>query len=193
MGSPAFSGRRYRQGTGRLPSKPCWLAPVGIRPGLTHLTRRARPDSLSGGRPHPGGVIVPTSPLPDEAIVLLGKANPAVVATVRPDGQPVSVATWYLWDNDRVLLNLDSRRKRLEHLRRDPRVSLTVLDNDSWYTHLSLQGRIAELTDDPDLVDIDRLSRHYTGQPYRDREHPRVSAWMEIESWHGWGQLMHLG
>jgi hypothetical protein len=35
-------------------------------------------------------------PLPEKVSELLAKPNAAVIATVRPDGQPVSVATWYL-------------------------------------------------------------------------------------------------
>ena len=42
-----------------------------------------------------------TAPLPDEVRDLLAKPNPAVITSLRPDGQPVSVATWYLMDGDR--------------------------------------------------------------------------------------------
>lgn len=52
---------------------------------------------------------------------------------------------------------------------------------------MSVQGRVAELADDPDLVDIDRLSNHYGGGPYSNRTNRRVSARIEIERWHGWG------
>ncbi|MGH3424708.1 MAG: PPOX class F420-dependent oxidoreductase [Nocardioidaceae bacterium] len=130
---------------------------------------------------------MPKPPLPADVRELLSKPNPSVITTIRGDGQPVSVATWYLLDGDRILVNMDEGRKRLEYIRGDPRVTLTVLDEDSWYTHVSLQGRAAELEDDPDLADIDRLSRHYRGQPYPNRERGRVSAWIEIERWHGWG------
>jgi PPOX class probable F420-dependent enzyme len=129
---------------------------------------------------------VPTPPLPAHLIQTLTKPNPAVMATVRPDGTPVSVATWYLWDDGRILLNMDAGRARLGHLRVNPRVSLTVLDDDSWYRHISLQGTVT-LQPDPDLVDIDRLARHYTGKPYWNRERPRVTAWLEISSYHAWG------
>jgi hypothetical protein len=71
-------------------------------------------------------------------------------------------------------------------MRSDPRVSLTVLDEESWYRHLSLTGRVAELVDDESLRDIDRLARHYTGEPFRDRTSARVSAWIEVDSWHLW-------
>lgn len=131
---------------------------------------------------------MPELPFPDDVRALLRKPNPAVVATLRSDGQPVSVATWYLLeDDDRVLLNMDITRVRLQHLRRDPRVTLTVLDEASWYTHVSLIGRVVEMRDDEGLADIDRLSRHYGGRPYPQRDSPRVSAWMHVERWHGWG------
>ena len=101
-------------------------------------------------------------------------------------GAPVSVATWYLWEDGRILLNLDGERKRLDHMRADPRVSLTVLDSESWYRHISVQGTVT-LSPDEDLSEVDRLAIHYTGKPYRNRERTRVSAWLDIESYHAWG------
>ncbi|OEU86839.1 F420-dependent oxidoreductase [Streptomyces abyssalis] len=132
-------------------------------------------------------------PLPDAAADVLKKANPAVVTTLRPDGQPVSAATWYLWEQGRVLVNMDEGRKRLEHIRGDPRVTLTVLDESNWYTHLTLIGRVAELRDDEGLTDIDRLARHYLGKQYPQRDRRRVSAWIEIDRWHGWGSMKDSG
>ena len=130
---------------------------------------------------------MPTPPFPDDVRELLAKANPAVIATVREDGHPVTVPTWYLLDGDRILVNMDGSRKRLEHLRHDPRVSLSALDEAGWYTHVSVVGRVVEMSDDEDLSGIDRLSQHYTGRQYPDRESPRVNAWIEVDRWHGWG------
>nr|WP_206324098.1 PPOX class F420-dependent oxidoreductase [Streptomyces sp. HNM0574] len=127
--------------------------------------------------------------MPEAAVRLLSRPNPAVITTLRPDGQPVSTATWYLWEDGRVLLNMDEGRKRLAHVRNDPRVTLTVLDQDSWYTHVSLIGRITELRPDTGLSDIDRLAHHYLGNPYPQRDRDRVSAWLDIDRWHGWGTL----
>ena len=129
---------------------------------------------------------MPTPPLPPELDELLRRPNPAVVATLRPDGSPHTVATWYVWDGGRVLLNMDESRARLGFMRRDPRVALTVLDADSWYRQVTLLGRVVELVDDVELADIDRLSRHYGGEPFHDREHRRVSAWVKVETWHAW-------
>ena len=130
---------------------------------------------------------MPKTPLPDHIREFLANPQPAVMASVRPDGQPVSVATWYLMEGDEVLVNMDARRRRLAYLRADPRVSLTVLDGADWYSHVSLQGRIVRWREDEGLVDIDRLSRHYRGDAYTNRDRPRVSAWVAVERWHEWG------
>ena len=130
---------------------------------------------------------MPAAPLPQDVLDLLAKPNPAVMATIAKDGRPVTVATWYLLEPDgTILLGLDAERARLQHLRRDPRVSLTALAEGDWYTHVSVQGRVGEIVPDEGLRDIDRISRHYTGNPYRNRERARVSTHLTIERWHGW-------
>ena len=128
-------------------------------------------------------------PLPQAAVEMLAKPNPAVIATLRPDGQPVTAATWYLWDDGRILVNMDEGRKRLEHMRNDPRVTLTVLDEGNWYTTVTLIGHVSEWCEDTDLADIDRVSIHYGGNPYPQRDRGRVSAWITVDRWYGWGSL----
>jgi PPOX class probable F420-dependent enzyme len=127
--------------------------------------------------------------MPAEVVELLERPNPAVITALRPDGQPVSVATWYVMDGDRILVNMDEGRKRLDYLRADPRVSVTVLDEAGWYTHVSMQGRAVEISADEGLAGIDRIARHYTGKAYSNRERGRVNTWIEVDRWHGWGAL----
>ena len=132
---------------------------------------------------------MPEMPMPDKIAEFLRRPRPAVMATVAADGRPVRVATWYLLEDDgHVLLGLDAQRARLKHLENDGRVALTALD-ENWYNHVSLQGRVVSIKDDEGLADIDRLSIHYGGQPYANRERPRVSVQVEIERWHAWGSL----
>ena len=125
-------------------------------------------------------------PVPAQVDELLERPNPAVITALRQDGQPVSVATWYVWEDGRILVNMDAGRKRLDYLRTDPRVSITVLADGNWYSHVSMQGRVVSLEEDAGLADIDRIARHYTGDPYPNRERTRYSAWIEVDSWHGW-------
>src|SRR5438105_6950803 len=122
---------------------------------------------------------------PPELDELLRKPNPCVIATIRPDGELHTAATWYEWPGDgTVLVNMDATRRRLGHMRADPRVALTILDADVWYRHVSLIGQVRELRPDPDLADIDRISRHYTGKEYRDRQRDSWTAVIEVTRWH---------
>ncbi len=130
---------------------------------------------------------MPKPPVPAEFSTVLANPNPCVIGVVKENGAPLTVATWYLWEDGRVLVNMDEGRKRLDYLRADPRVSLTMLDGDRWYRSISLRGRVVSLTDDPDLSTIDRLARHFTGRPYRNRTRRRVSAWIDVEQWYAWG------
>jgi hypothetical protein len=81
---------------------------------------------------------------------------------------------------------MDASRKRVEYMRGDPRVSLTVLDAEEWYRHVSLRGRVVSLTPDDGLRDIDRIARHYTGSEYFVRNRERLTAVIEVATWHAW-------
>jgi hypothetical protein len=132
---------------------------------------------------------MPKAPLPEPAMELLRQPNPAVISVVMPGGHPMSVATWYLVEDDRtVLVNMDARRARLRWIEQHPHVSLTALKEEEWYTHVSVRGPVVrwEYDEERGLADIDRLSRHYTGHEFRNRAAIRVSAWFEITHWHGW-------
>jgi PPOX class probable F420-dependent enzyme len=129
---------------------------------------------------------MPRLPLPPELDELVGRANPAVVATVRPDGGPHTAATWYDWEDGRVLLNMDESRARLRHMQANPRVSLTVFDGDNWERHVTLLGRVTSIEPDDDLTDIDRLALRYTSKPFGTRGRGRVTAWMKPDLWSSW-------
>ena len=133
----------------------------------------------------------------------LKRPNPAVIACIRPDGYPMTVATWYDWVDGLILVNMHESRSRLRWLRANPRASLTALgqggaseagsagggvphQKEDWYKHVSLYGEVVRFADDVDLADIDRLCARYTGKPFANRSAKRVSGWIEPHGWHGW-------
>src|SRR5918999_633402 len=71
-------------------------------------------------------------PIPKDIEAFMADPNPAVVATVRSDGSPHSVATWYEWDGGVLLLNMDRSRKRLRHLSPGSPVALCVMARSDW-------------------------------------------------------------
>src|SRR3954451_4886635 len=129
---------------------------------------------------------MPVTRIPDEVDAFLRRPSPAVIGTLRDDGSPHTVATWYDWDGERILLSMSETRARLRFLRRDPRCALTVFDPERWSRHISLRGHVDSIEADVELRDIDRLARRYTGKPFRSRDERRVSAWVEVDSWDGW-------
>src|SRR6185436_6157533 len=115
-------------------ASPCCLVVAGrvVRRGPSVTCRRLRPgrarEVIARARRRATGyeAAMPKPPLPPRLQEVLAKPNPAVIGSVSPDGSPNTVATWYVWDNGRVLISMDEGRRRLEYLRREPRVSLTV-------------------------------------------------------------------
>jgi PPOX class probable F420-dependent enzyme len=130
---------------------------------------------------------MPRAPLPPELRRFLEKPRHAVVGTVRDDAAPVTTPCWYGLDSDgRIVISMGDDSHRLRHLRANPRVALTVL-GDNWYSHLSILGRAVVFRADADLADIDALSQRYEGVPYEDRSYRGVTALVEVERWHTWG------
>lgn len=107
-------------------------------------------------------------------------ANPYVgtVTTLRSDGSPHNTVVWVDVDGDTVLFNTAEGRAKPRHLRRDPRVALTVVDPQNPFRWLSVSGT-AELTQEGGAEHIDRLSKKYTGRDVyanHDPDHPRLKV-----------------
>jgi PPOX class probable F420-dependent enzyme len=128
---------------------------------------------------------MPEPPLSPDAEAVLLAANPAVLATIRPDGTPHSAAVWFDWIEGRALLNMDANRRRLGFIRENPAASLTVLDGENWLRQVTITGTIS-LEDDPDLAAVDRLAQRYLSTEYPIRDRPRVSGWLQPTGWYLW-------
>lgn len=84
-------------------------------------------------------------------------------------------------------MSMGGRAKRLRNIRRDPRVALSVLANDP-PRHLSLTGVAIAIRADPDLADIDVLSRHYQGREWDERGSTEMTTVVvEVRSWIAFG------
>ena len=85
-----------------------------------------------------------------------------------------------------MLVNMDEGRKRLEYLRQNPRVSITrprrrLVVPPHHAARDASRSRTTRTS-----TDIDRISKHYMGNAYSQRDRGRVSGWIEVESWHAW-------
>jgi PPOX class probable F420-dependent enzyme len=104
--------------------------------------------------------------LPEGLLDLLRKPSPCFVATIDPDGSPQLTQTWVDTDGEHVLVNTQEGFRKVENLRRDPRVSLNVADPDNPSRYYRIRGRVVDISADGAVDHIDVLAKRYTGAPY---------------------------
>jgi len=122
------------------------------------------------------------TPLSDEMKALLDAPNFAHLATPMPDGSPHSVPVWVGREGDRVLICTGEGSLKAKNTRRDPRVSLSVVDFHNPYREAQLRGRVVEHRSDGDFKYMDAISHKYTGKPFPFRSpEGRVTLVIEIE------------
>jgi PPOX class probable F420-dependent enzyme len=85
------------------------------------------------------------------------------VTTLRADGSPHTTVVWVDVDSDAAMFNTAVGRAKERHLRKDPRISLIVVDPQDAYKWLSISGE-AELTTDGADAQIDKLAKKYLGK-----------------------------
>ena len=96
--------------------------------------------------------------LTDAQLTLLRDRNFGVVATLKSDGSPQTSVVWIDTDGEHVIFNTRNDRAKGRHLRRDPRVSVTVFDADRAYRYFEVEG-VAELEVEGANEHIHELSR----------------------------------
>jgi PPOX class probable F420-dependent enzyme len=118
-----------------------------------------------------------------QAELFRGK-NWGTVVTLREDGSPHSTPVWIDTDGENVIFNTAVGRAKERHLRRDPRVAVTVLPaEDQQSGYVSVTGQ-AEITEDGAIDHIDRMAKKYLGQdkyPYLQPGEKRVVVTIKPE------------
>jgi PPOX class probable F420-dependent enzyme len=99
-----------------------------------------------------------------QAAFLHEEPNVAVVAALREDGSPQQTVVWVDWDGEHVVLNLNNFRAKLEHMRRDPRVSVLTIDRDNPFRRLAVEGHVVEITTEGAFEHIVRQAGVYLGR-----------------------------
>jgi len=95
---------------------------------------------------------------------LLDRARTATLATVRADGRPHAAPVWFDLDGDTFIFTTGQDTVKGRNMRRDPRVTLCIDDEDPPFHFVIIEG-IAELTsDDPALPHwATRIGGRYMG------------------------------
>jgi PPOX class probable F420-dependent enzyme len=116
-----------------------------------------------------GGIAIPA-----EVRGLLESPNYLHLATLRADGSPRSWVVWVGIEGERLLICTDDSTWKAKDMRRDPRVSASVVDLANPYRMAANQGPVIEARPDVDCSYMDPISMKYTSAPFPYRGPGRV-------------------
>ncbi len=101
--------------------------------------------------------------IPEKYRDLFSKRAFANLGTLMPDGRPQVTPVWVDLDGDLVIFNSAKGRQKDKNVRRDPRVSLAIVDPENPYRYLEIRGRVVEITEQGADASIDKLAKKYLG------------------------------
>lgn len=108
--------------------------------------------------------------------------NFAHIATLNPDGSPHVTVVWVDMDGERIRVNTADGRIKPRNVRRDPRVAISIVDQENPYSWAQVAGRVVELTPEGADAHIDSLAKKYIGaDTYPNRREGEVRLIMVIE------------
>ena len=122
--------------------------------------------------------------IPENFSDLFEKKTFASLVTLMPDGKPQVTPVWVDFDGSHVLVNSAKGRVKDRNMRRDPRVSMALMDPDNPYRYLQLQGRVVEITENGADAHIDKMAKKYLGKdkyPFRKPGEVRVIYKIELD------------
>jgi len=117
------------------------------------------------------------SRLTDKAARLIDGKNFGFLATIMPDGAPQVSPVWIDREGDVVLVNTAMGRTKQRNAARDPRVAISIADQNDPYEKVTIRGRVASQTAESADQHIDRLAKKYIGKekyPWRAPGEKRV-------------------
>ncbi len=125
--------------------------------------------------------------IPEKYLDLFHKKAFAHLATLMSDGTPQVTPVWIDYDGRYALVNSAKGRTKDRNMRRDQRVSFDLQDPDNPYRHLSVRGRVAEITENGADAHIDKLAKKYLNlDRYPNRQPGEVRVIYKIEPEHAY-------
>ncbi|MFQ5929827.1 MAG: PPOX class F420-dependent oxidoreductase [Acidobacteriota bacterium] len=102
--------------------------------------------------------------IPEKYLDLFNKRAFANLATLMPDGRPQVTPVWCDFDGKYVLINSARGRQKDRNMRRDSRVSLSIMDPDNPYRYLEVRGEVVEITEANAQEHLDKMAKKYLGE-----------------------------
>jgi PPOX class probable F420-dependent enzyme len=104
--------------------------------------------------------------------------NFAFLSSLMRDGSPHVTPVWVDIENGNILVNTALGRVKQRNISRDPRVALSIIDQNNQYEMVTIRGKVTEqITGDRAEKHIDKLAKKYIGKdkyPWRSKAEKRV-------------------
>ena len=100
---------------------------------------------------------------PQQLEEFTGRRLLAVLSTTNADGSPQATPVWYLYDGAYFKTTSHAGRVKVRNIRRDPRVTLVVVDTSGYGKHLIVRGA-AEIIEEAGEEFTHTMARRYKGE-----------------------------
>jgi PPOX class probable F420-dependent enzyme len=92
----------------------------------------------------------------DEAWAAMTAAHTGILTTLRADGRPITLPTWFVVVDRTVCLRTPARSKKVTRVRRDPRASFLVERGEQWSSlfGVHVSGHVETVTDEAELATV---------------------------------------
>lgn len=107
------------------------------------------------------------------ALQLLQSKIPARFAYVWTDGTPRVVPIWFHWNGKEIVLVTPPKAPKLKALRKNPKVSLTIDENDFPQKVLLIRGSAR-------LEDVDGIAKEYIASAERYFDRKQAEEWLAL-------------
>ncbi|MBI3859486.1 MAG: PPOX class F420-dependent oxidoreductase [Thaumarchaeota archaeon] len=99
----------------------------------------------------------------EEALRLIEGKNFANLGTLMLDGSPQVTPVWVDHDGELIIVNTAEGRIKLRNVTKDPRVAVSIFDQDNPYNKILIRGTVVETTKKGAEEHIDKMAMKYRG------------------------------
>ena len=113
----------------------------------------------------------------DKVIKLFEGRNLVFIATIMKDGSPQLSPVWANYDNGHVFVNTAEGRIKHKNVLRDPRVAISVVDNNNPLDMTTIRGKVVDIIPDYEYEHANKLTKKYIGKdqyPFRQPGEKRI-------------------
>jgi PPOX class probable F420-dependent enzyme len=113
----------------------------------------------------------------DKVIKLFEERNLVFIATIMKDGSPQLSPVWADFEDEHVLVNTAEGRIKHKNVLRDPRVAVSVVNQNNPLDMTTIRGKVVDIIPDYEYEHANKLTKKYMGKekyPFKQPGEKRI-------------------